>query len=303
MGFIIIDLEFNNMQNITKYYPNIYNEQSNLRTLSVQNEIIEIGAVKLDKFMKKVGEYKAYIKPSIFKVLNPKITEITGIKEDQLKEGISFEEAMDNLKNFVEKDNIICSWATDDIVEIISNANYHGYKSIHWIKSYLDIQDYCTKMLAHKKALGLKSALEELKIKVDKNKLHDALHDANYASEVFKRLYNGKMVKNYIVNDVYNMPSIRVKDLKNYKAEDIVVDFKCPKCINDVNIEYPLALFNWRFLSMGNCPKCNNKLLQEIILKKTLTGEITYKNIISSIDDMDYMNFAYKFKRISKNRI
>lgn len=302
MGFIIIDLEFNNMQNITKYYPNIYSEHSYLRKLSVQNEIIEIGAVKLDKFMKKIGEYKIYIKPSIFNVLNPKITEITGIKEEQLVDGVSFKEAMDGLASFVDEDNIICSWATDDIVEIISNANYHNYSDIQWIKKYLDIQEYCTKMLAHKKALGLKSALEELKIKVDKRKLHDALNDANYAADVFKRLYNGKMVKSYVVDDVYNMPSIRVKDLKNYDPSNIKVDFKCPKCINAVDIEYPLVLFNWRFLSMGNCPKCNSKLLQEIILKKTLTGEITYKNMVSSLDDIDYMNFAYKFKRIMQNR-
>lgn len=302
MGFIIIDLEFNNMQNITRYFPNIYHEYTYLRQLTVQNEIIEIGAVKLDKFMKKTDEYKAYIRPSIFNVLNPKITEITGIKEEQLIGGVSFEEAMDGLEDFVEEDNIICSWATDDIVEIISNSNYHNYKSIQWIKKYLDIQDYCTKMLGHKKALGLKSALEELKIKLDKKKLHDALNDANYAADVFKRLYNGKMVKNYIVDDVYNMPSIRVKDLKNYNVNDINVDFKCPKCINNVDVEYPLALFNWRFLSMGNCPKCNNKLLQEIIVKKTLTGEITYKNMVSSLDDIDYMNFAYKFKRIMQNK-
>ena len=26
MGYIIIDLEFNNMQSITKYYPKIYDE-------------------------------------------------------------------------------------------------------------------------------------------------------------------------------------------------------------------------------------------------------------------------------------
>lgn len=302
MGFIIIDLEFNNMQNITKYYPNVYSEHSYLRQLSVQNEIIEVGAVRLDKFMKKVDEYKVYIKPTIFKILNPKITEITGIREEQLKKGIDFKDAMDGLEKFVGEDNIICSWATDDIVEIISNANYHNYKSIHWIKKYLDIQDYCTKMLGHKKALGLKSALEELKIKVDKNKLHDALNDSNYAAEVFKRLYNGRVIKQYIVDDVYNMPSIRVKDLNNYDAEDIDVDFKCPKCVNDVNVEYPLALFNWRFLAMGICPKCNSKLLQEIILKKTLTGEVTYKKMVSSLDDVDYMNFAYKFKRILKNK-
>lgn len=50
MGYVIIDLEFNNMRNITKYYPNIYDNNKELKNIKLENEIIEIGAVKLDKF-------------------------------------------------------------------------------------------------------------------------------------------------------------------------------------------------------------------------------------------------------------
>lgn len=296
MGYIIIDLEFNNMQNITRYYPNIYEENKELRQLKVQNEIIEIGAVKLDKFMRKVSEYKVYVKPNIFKVLNPKITDITGITEDHLKDALEFKIAMDGLKDFVGKGSIVCSWATDDIAEIISNAKYYKYPDIDWIDEYIDVQNYCTKMLAHKKVLGLKTALEELKIKIDKDKLHDALHDAEYTAEVFKRLYNARVIKDYIIKDVYNMPSIRVKDLKNYNAQDINVEFKCPKCASEVNIEHPLQLFSWRFVSLGKCKKCNSNLLQEIIVKKTLSGGIIYAEEVLTLDDYDYMTFGYKFK-------
>ena len=37
MGYVIIDLEFNNIQNITKFYPNIYNEQKDLKELDSYN--------------------------------------------------------------------------------------------------------------------------------------------------------------------------------------------------------------------------------------------------------------------------
>lgn len=298
MGYIIIDLEFNNMQSITKYYPNIYNEYAEIKNLDIDNEIIEIGAVKLNKFMQKTDEYKTYVQPKAFKVLNPKITEITGITEKHLESGKTFVEAMGELKKFVGEDEVICSWATDDIVHIIDNANYHNYKDIEWIKEYLDIQEYCTKILAHKKVLSLKNALEELKIKVDKSKLHDALNDANYTAEVFKRLYNSKIVKNYIVEDVYNMPSIRVKELKNYNIENYNIEFLCPKCNTEVEVEHPLKLFNWRFLSIGKCPKCDHKILQEVILKKTLSNEIVFKKVNSILTDIEYMDMDYKFKRI-----
>ncbi len=167
MAFIIIDLEFNNLNGINKYYPDIFNENPDLKDIQIENEIIEIGAIKLDKYMKPLGEYKAYIKPSIIPVLNPKVLEITKISKEDLDSGISFEEGMDGLRSLIDEDDIICSWAKDDIIEIMSNAIYHKYEDLKWLKNYLDIQEYSTKILAHKNSLSLKNALEELKIRID----------------------------------------------------------------------------------------------------------------------------------------
>ncbi|SHK82110.1 Exonuclease [Clostridium cavendishii DSM 21758] len=297
MGYIILDLEFNNMRNITKYYENIYENNPYLKDVKLENEIIEIGAVKLDKFMKNIGEYKAYIKPTIFKVMNPKVEEITGITEEMLEDGLSFKEAMEGVKAFVGEGDIICSWAKDDIAEIIENANLHEYTDINWLKDYLDIQEYCTKILAHKKSLSLKNALEELKIRVDEDKLHDALNDAVYTAEVFKRLYNSRIVKNYIVKDIYNMPAIMVKDLENYEIDDEKLDFKCPKCKTKFNVEQPLKLFNWRFMAIGKCPKCKAKILHELIIKKTISGDVVYNNLKTILSDIEYVDYSYKLEK------
>lgn len=300
MGYVVIDLEFNNMRNITKYYPDIYENNKELKNINLENEIIEIGAVKLDKFMKNIGEYKVFIKPSIFKMLNPKVQQITGITNDTLQKGVDFKDAMEELKKFVGDGDVICSWAKDDIAEIIENANYHNYKNINWLKNYLDIQEYCTKILAHKKSLSLKNALEELKIPVDESKLHDALNDAIYTAEVLKRLYNNRIIKGYIIKDVYNMPAIMVKDLENYKIDNKKIDFHCPKCKTTFNVEQPLRLFSWRFMSIGICPKCKSKILQEVVIKKTLSGSEVYNNIKTILSDIEYMDYCYKFEKASE---
>ena len=39
--------------------------------------------------------------------------------------------------------DIICSWAKDDIAEIIRNANYHGYNDLSWIERYLRSARIC----------------------------------------------------------------------------------------------------------------------------------------------------------------
>ena len=297
MAFIIIDLEFNNLNGINKYYPDIFNKNPDLKDIQIENEIIEIGAIKLDKYMKPLGEYKAYIKPSIIPVLNPKVLEITKISKEDLEAGISFEEGMDGLRNLIDEGDIICSWAKDDITEIISNAVYHKYNNLEWLKNYLDIQEYSTKILAHKKSLSLKNALEELKIRIDPEKLHDALNDAVYTSYVLKRIYNSRIIKSYVIKDVYNMPALEVKNLQEYPLDEAKVLELCPKCKVNVAIEYPLRPISWRFLSIGICPKCNSKVINEVVVKKTFTGEEVYKEVSTIVNEVEYINYTYKMNK------
>ena len=303
MAFIIIDLEFNNLDEINKYYPDIFKKYPKLESLDLKNEIIEIGAIKLDKYMKPIKEFKTYIKPKLIPILNPKISEITNIKEKDLENGVTFEEGMKYLSMLIDEGDIICSWAKDDIIEIINNSIYHKYNNLGWLKNYLDLQEYSTKILAKKKSLSLKNALEELKIKVDNNKLHDALNDAIYTSLVFKRIYNSRILKNYIVSDIYAMPALYIKNLEEYKLDKNKISSKCPKCKVGLDIEYDFIPIKWRFLALGKCPKCNNKVLNEVVIKKTFSGEEIYNEISTIIGEIEYMNYSYRVKKAREKLI
>lgn len=300
MAFIIIDLEFNNLEGIHKYYPDIFEDYPKLQSIDLGNEIIEIGAIKLDNYMKPLEEFKTYIKPSVIPILNPKISEITNIKEQDLVSGVTFKEGMDNLAKLIDNGDIICSWAKDDIIEIINNALYHKYEDLNWLNNYLDIQEYSTKILAKKNSLSLKNALEELKIKIDSNKLHDALNDAIYTSRVFKRIYNSRILKNYIIKDIYNMPAVDVKNLDEYNLDISKINEKCPKCNVNLEIEYDLRPIKWRFVSIGKCPKCNNNVVNEVMIKRTFTGEEVYKEISTIVNEIEYMKYTYK---MNKNKV
>lgn len=301
MGYIIIDLEFNNLKNIDKYYADFYEENKGIESIDLENEIIEIGAVKVDKYMKTVETMKAYIKPSVFPVINPCITEITKINGDLLnEEGITFIEALEKLKDMFEEGDILCSWAKDDVAELIRNAKYHNCSDLKWLDSYLDIQEYATKILGHKKVLGLKNALDELRIKVDDTRLHDALNDSIYTVEVLKRIYNPRVIKNYIVNDIYNIPAIHVNNLDNIEVKEKDLKLLCPKCKKKIILETPIKLLKWRFVSIGKCSKCNNNILCEIVVKETLNGKRVFTEINSIIKNEVYLNYMYKFEKAKK---
>lgn len=295
LNYVIIDLEFNNMREITNCYPSFYEENPEVLEYKCPNEIIEIGAIKLDRVMKEVGRFKAYVKPSIYKVLNPRISEMTGIKEEDLEKGISFKEALDNLGSFMDEDSILCSWAKDDIAELIRNADYHSCSSLHWLRSYIDLQEYCTKVLAEKQSISLKNALNKLRIEVFEQELHDALNDAVYTAAVFRRIYNGRAIKSFIINDIINMPSIMIRDYDNFQLEESKTELKCLRCGTDIDLEYPLKLFKWRFIGLGNCHKCNSNILQKIVVKQTLAGDKVYINNNRLLNDKEYIELVDRF--------
>ena len=298
MGYIIIDLEFNNLKNITNYYKDFFEVYGKFDSIALKNEIIEIGAIKVDKYMKPISEFREYVKPTVFPVINPIVTEITKIDMNILNEkGVPFDEAINKLKNMFEQGDVLCSWAKDDVVELIINANHYKYNNLSWLNEYLDIQEYATKILAHKKSLGLKAALEELKIKVDDTKLHDALYDAKYTVDVFRRIYNSRVIKNYLVKDIYNMPAINISNLENVKIDEEQLMLKCPKCGNKVELETSIKLLNWRFATVGTCSKCKSNVLCEILVKKTLQGEERYNEVNSIIKNEAYLNYIYKLEK------
>jgi DNA polymerase III epsilon subunit-like protein/DNA-directed RNA polymerase subunit RPC12/RpoP len=296
LNYVIIDLEFNNMREITEIYPSFYEENPQVLEYKCPNEIIEIGAIKLNRTMKEIDRFKAYIKPSIYKVLNPKISGMTGIKEEDLENGITFKEALDKLGSFIDEDTIICSWAKDDIAELIRNADYHCLSSMEWLKGYIDLQEYCTKVLAEKKSMSLKNALNKLRIKVFEQDLHDALNDAVYTAEVFRRIYNDRAVKSFIVKDIINMPSIMIRDYNDFKLDENKTGLKCPKCGSEIDLDYPLKLFKWRFIGLGNCDRCNSKILQKIVIKQTLAGDRVYINNNRLVNDKEYIELVDRFE-------
>lgn len=301
MGYIIIDLEFNNLNNIEKYYEKFYEKNANLSNIDLENEIIEIGAVKVDKYMKEISSMREYIKPTVFPIINPEVSEITKIDMNKLnKEGIKFEDALNKLKNMFEEGDVLCSWAKDDVAQLILNSKYYNYDEIGWLNKYLDIQEYASKVLGHKKALGLKNALDELRIKVDNSKLHDALNDAAYTVEVFRRIYNGRVISNYIAEDIYNLPAIHVKNLEEIKIEKEELNLCCPKCKNKIKLETSINILNWRFAAVGKCCKCKSNILCEIMVKKTLRGKSVYSEVNSIINEENYLNYLYKFEKMDK---
>lgn len=184
MHYIVIDFEFNQKDSSV--------DEPSSSDKACPYEIIQIGAVKLNSHWELVEEYNRFIKPTIHTKLSPFITELTGITSEQLENETSFPNVYDSFLKFVEgPDAILCSWGKSDIKELYRNVEYFRLDQASLPKLYINLQPYASIHLnqPRKKLLKLSYTVEALGIPLI-YPFHNALYDAYYTAEIFKRIMN-----------------------------------------------------------------------------------------------------------------
>jgi inhibitor of KinA sporulation pathway (predicted exonuclease) len=182
MNYIVFDLEFNQDFSIA----------GSRRALHCCFEIIQIGAVKLDENLNTVDTFRRNVRPTIYPVVNPFISELTGLTTEQL---VSEEEFPIVYKSFAEFsggcESIFCSWGIVDMKELFRNIEYHKLDLNLVSKRHINLQPYASNHfnLSQKKMMKLKTAAELLGIPLVYS-FHDALHDAYYTAEILKQIIN-----------------------------------------------------------------------------------------------------------------
>ena len=172
---IVLDLEFNPIR------------VPELREFA-RHEIIEIGAVKLNDSLETVSTFQRYIKPQHNEV-EPKITALTGISNDTVKDCGSFGEVLDEFIGWIgDAPFTLYSWSgTDrhviqDEIELKypENVDYDIF-FVHWI----DLQRIYQRKMGFAKPMGLANALGTMKIYFAGTE-HGALADAINTAEVMR---------------------------------------------------------------------------------------------------------------------
>lgn len=183
MEYIVFDLEFN------QDFTSSGSEKCVPRPCF---EIIQIGAVKLDQNFEMIDIFDHFIKPTIYPVINPFITELTGITTEQLSDEKAFPEVYQDFIEFAGRnDPVYCIWGMADIKELYRNVKYHRLDQSLLSNKYINLQLYAASYLnlPLKNLPKLKTTAESLNIPLVYS-FHNALHDAHYTAEIFRRLKN-----------------------------------------------------------------------------------------------------------------
>lgn len=179
--YTFLDFEFNQAFDFTNE-PVAVNENCRF-------EIIQIGAVRMDKYYNIMDEISILIQPVIYPRMHPYVTRITGITAESLKDKPSFPMAYKQFRDFMGDDKLLCTWGASDIKALYRNMIYHNVAQPPIRIEYIDVQNIATKYLKFNQGgnIGLKHAVEALNLPAEEQ-FHDACCDALYTAKVFKAI-------------------------------------------------------------------------------------------------------------------
>lgn len=264
MNYIILDLEWNNTYCKKKK--------------GFLNEIIEIGAVKLNNNLQVIDTFDILIKPQLGKKLHTRVKELTNITNDDINTGIPFSQAMSNFRKWVSHEkNVILTWGDTDVRVLIENFRYfNGIGFIPFLSNYVNLQKYAQAFMNISKAeqIGLSAAAEKLGLNPADYSLHRALDDSKLTADLFKIIYNEQMLSSYTLvcdNSFYSKITFKPKvitDINSPLVDKSKMRCMCDNCGSNCERISDWRIINQSFRGIFYCKKCKRKIRFTIRFKE-----------------------------------
>ena len=190
MYYITLDLEWNQA-----YAQKALAVQRQL-SARLRGEVIQIGAVKMDKNMNICGSYQIIVKPRYYKKLHRHVSELTGITQSQMDMGTPLTVAAERFREWCGNDFAFLTWGPDDIPMLKENFNVNSIES-DWLNNTFDLQRIFNRQTdGGSKQRSLEYAMEYFEIP-QTLPAHDALNDAYFTALVAQRLNVPEGVRTY----------------------------------------------------------------------------------------------------------
>ena len=177
-SFVVFDLEWNQCP---------YGKTHEVPELPF--EIIDIGAVKLDRHLQIIDTFQCFIRPTIYRALHFQTRKVIDVQMNELQNGLSFPEAARDFLSFCGTDYIFCTWGDQDISELERNlAFYDMLDLLPGPLIYEDVQKlFAISYESRPRRRSLSSATDFLHIDINLA-YHRALDDAIYTAAVLQKI-------------------------------------------------------------------------------------------------------------------
>jgi len=241
MNYIVFDLEFNMFFKF---------KEGDLANPEMKNEIIQIGAVKLNEALETVSTFDLIIKPVIYRRMNPYVKRKTNINTRRVGQGTPFVKAIESFHAWVGDDSVLCSWGHDDILALRDNCLFFGFDAIPFNK-FINIQQIYMTIGTLTKQPSLEMAVESLGLAID-TPFHDALSDASYTADIFRKIYD---FSSDVIVDWERTQKENEEKIAALQVFIENVDIQCPECDRYVPKDTEVTKAK-RYFAFGYCSDC-----------------------------------------------
>lgn len=275
MNYISLDLEWN----CTK----------NPKTGKFINEIIEIGAVKLNSKRREVSQFSVVIKPQLTKKLNQYVKRLTHITEQELKGGIPFLQAMKEFSKWAGKNAVFFTWSNTDLYVLLENyKQFLNKDALDFMAGYVDLQRYVEQFVPTKpgQQISLSDAAAALGFDTQNYHLHRALDDSRICAQLLEMTYEqksfGSMIQPARDESFYKRLTFKpfyIRDFNDANVDKSVLDYKCEKCNAPTNRVSKVSFENNAFCITAQCPECKQRYKINARFKKTFDSVLTSRTV------------------------
>lgn len=267
MNFIVLDSEWN-----CCYYK---------QKKKHFNELIEIGAVKLDNNLNIVDKFNAVIKSQLTNKLSSRFIDLTNISNEEMLSGKPFSEVIAEFSEWAGKDSVVFTWSNSDIYTLFYNCrDFLGLDYIPGIRYFADAQKIVQNYLREQgflieSQISLENAAHLMNVSTEEIELHRAIDDSVLTAKLFARAYNRQNMKSYITDTkdkkFYDRISFQPYIINNIKSKYVKkskMNFNCGKCHKKAK-----RISDWYFKGSSfraefYCKNCDSKFIGNVTFKK-----------------------------------
>ena len=266
------------------------------------NQILQIGAVKLDEKFNVVDEYTEIVHSDICDKVTGRFTELTGITGEMIKSVISLRDAVSGFNKFSKDCEVAMTWSDSDLHTIVDNEKTFLDGTLYFdMNLYLDLQKLVQiKMKAmgydNKNQVSLENAADFFGINTTDFMMHNALDDSRVCAVLFRKCYSQEAFCG-LLRDT-RLPEFRdrllfkpqvVNNISDPVLDKTKFKFNCCDCGARLRRISKWKYRNRWFSASFRCPECGKSFSGRVFAKKTFDG-VKYKQKLIQIQRKENKN-------------
>ncbi len=278
MNYIILDLEWDGV--FAKKHQRFV------------NQILQIGAVKLDESLNIIDTFEVTVCSSLSKKVSGRFQKLTGITSEMMLAGIPFEDAVKNYNEWVGTDTVTLTWSTSDLFTIFDNEKFLLEGIRFNIEKYMDLQKFIQNEMRLageecKNQISLSDAAEYFKISTESFDLHTAKDDSLLSVALLQKTYYKERFETFIRDtrdpDFYKRLFYKpqyINDLSDPQIDKKQLKVMCSICGMELKRTGKWRYRNRWFVAPFFCKNCNKEFSGRISFKKNFDNIVVRKRVV-----------------------